>query len=210
MIFDMGLIKLMTVSVQHEGCWTSVLEDIDAITLNYQVYPEKDYLRSRLLLPSQGKEVALRMKRLPGILRINKVSIHEDQVLVDFLNKYRDSLAGYLYDKEVLFVNNRIGKGMETWSFALPRDSVNEVLKGFSEFGRVMNYTVEEFKPKVSPRLTPSENRVLRAALAHGYLDYPRRADAEEVASLLGLSKVTFLHHLRNAYRKLTEFYLSD
>lgn len=118
----------MTISVQHEGCWTSNLGDVDASTVNYQVYPERDYLRSRITVYPKDKSVVLRMKRSRGVLKINKATSYGDVYFVDFLNRYRDSLAGWLYDKEVMFLFNRIWRGTETWGFVIPRDRVSEIL----------------------------------------------------------------------------------
>jgi len=47
-------------------------------------------------------------------------------------------------------------------------------------------------------------------AYNYGYLDYPRKASADELAELLGISKVTFLYHLRNAQRKLITYSIKD
>ncbi|BCS94316.1 hypothetical protein L3N51_01057 [Metallosphaera sp. J1] len=206
----MGALKVMTISVQHEGCWTSNLDDVDASTVNYQVYPERDYLRSRITVYPKDKSVVLRMKRSRGVLKINKATSYGDVYFVDFLNRYRDSLAGWLYDKEVMFLFNRIWRGTETWGFVISRDRVSEILSEVSSYGKLVNYSVEDFKLDLGPRLSPAERRALRTAYSRGYLDYPRKADADTVAMELGLSKVTFLHHLRNAYRKLTVHYLNS
>ncbi|QKQ99411.1 bacterio-opsin activator [Metallosphaera tengchongensis] len=205
----MGTLKLMTVSVQHEDCWTSEVREVEASTLNYQVYPERNYLRSRIIFQNGGKSVLNKFKKSAGVIGVNKVVQQDGLFLVDFLNQYKGSMAGLLYDMEVMIIYNRIFGGIESWSFALTKDRISEVLREISSHGKVVDYVVDDFRMSLGPRLSPSEKKVLKAAYANGYLEYPRRADADEVSSLLGLSKVTFLHHLRNAYRKLTSYYLS-
>ncbi|AWS00671.1 bacterio-opsin activator [Metallosphaera hakonensis JCM 8857 = DSM 7519] len=200
----------MTISVQHQGCWTSDLDNVDASTLNYQVYPDRDYLRSRITLYPKDRAIISRMRKSNKILRINKVTSYNDVYFIDFLNRYRDSLAGWLYDKEVMFLFNRIWRGIETWGFAVTSDRTSEILREVSSYGKLMSYTLDDFKIDLGPRLSPAERRTLVTAFHRGYLDYPRRVDADTVANELGLSKVTFLHHLRNAYRKLTTHYLNS
>ncbi|AEB94565.1 MULTISPECIES: helix-turn-helix domain-containing protein [Metallosphaera] len=205
----MGTLKVMTISIQHENCWTSELEDLEAITMNYHVYPDKGYLRSRIVINAGDRSVVGKMRNSQGVVKVNKVTTYNDVNFVDFLNRYRGSIAGLLYDMEVMFLFNKIRRGVETWSFVISRDRTSEVLRSLSSQGKLLDYTIDDYKLQLGPNLSQAEKRALRTALANGYLDYPRRADADVVASELGLSKVTFLHHLRNAYRKLATHYLT-
>jgi PAS domain S-box-containing protein len=47
--------------------------------------------------------------------------------------------------------------------------------------------------------LTAKQEQALRAATIAGFFERPQRATAAEVAETLGVSRSTFLHHLRNA-----------
>lgn len=54
-------------------------------------------------------------------------------------------------------------------------------------------------------KLTPRQEEVLRTALEMGYFDYPKRANAGEVAEELGIGLSTFSEHLAAAQSKLLE-----
>jgi len=53
--------------------------------------------------------------------------------------------------------------------------------------------------------LTQKERAAVRAALACGFFEHPQQATAAEVAEEMGVSRSTFLSHLRNAERIVFE-----
>ena len=57
--------------------------------------------------------------------------------------------------------------------------------------------------------LTGRQREVLIAAKRHGYYDYPRRMNAEELAERVGISKATVVEHLRKAEGRLMETLLA-
>jgi PAS domain S-box-containing protein len=65
--------------------------------------------------------------------------------------------------------------------------------------------TVDRTAPTVFESLTDKQEEALRTATVAGFFDRPQRANASDVAELLGVSRSTFLHHLRNAERKVFE-----
>lgn len=60
------------------------------------------------------------------------------------------------------------------------------------------------------PALSEYEHRVLLVALKEGYFEWPKRATLDDIASELGLSKVTVAEHLRKALRKLVKIYFKS
>jgi predicted DNA binding protein len=54
-------------------------------------------------------------------------------------------------------------------------------------------------------RLTERQRKVLRTAHRMGYFDYPKEANASEVAAALDVSHTTFTEHLGAAQRKLMD-----
>ncbi len=203
----MNLLNRVKVTLAHEGCWTNNLDFYDTYTINYNVYPEKGYLRSRIVAPKTLKKEVLKMKEYKNIKKLNHIEVIDSSILVDFLNTYKDSIAGFLYDNEVLFINNEIDKGREIWDFVTTKTKVNEIIDGLSSMGKIINIKIKSC-PRFLPQLSPSQLKVLRYALNDGYLDYPRLMDASDLAKKLNISKITFLYHLRSAERKLIEFYL--
>jgi len=57
-------------------------------------------------------------------------------------------------------------------------------------------------------RLTDRQREVLETCYEMGYYDYPKRANASEVAAAVGISPSTFSEHLAAAQRKLLEMVL--
>ncbi|WP_418281957.1 helix-turn-helix domain-containing protein [Halorubrum sp. DTA98] len=54
-----------------------------------------------------------------------------------------------------------------------------------------------------SPAISVRQREAFRLARKRGYYEYPREADAEAIADELGITKSTFLEHLRKAERTL-------
>ncbi|PVU68023.1 bacterio-opsin activator [Sulfolobus sp. SCGC AB-777_G05] len=202
------MLKKVTITVEHDDCWTSQVP-FKARTLNLQVYPTKHYLRSRILIDSSNLEVVKEMSKCKGVLKVNKVISSQNKTLVDFLNVYKGSIAGILYDYEVLILDNEIRDGKEKWTFVAPRLSVSEIVNEIKNVSKINQVRSEEYKPSTLS-LTDMERKVLLLALHSGYLDYPKRAKTKDLASLLGISKVTFLYHLRTAEKKIISFYLDS
>ena len=201
------MLKKVSVIVQHEDCWTSQVP-FRAKTLNLQVYPNKNYLRSRITIDSLNKDIINEMGKCKGVIKINRIVPSQDTVLVDFLNVYKGSIAGILYDYEVLILGNEIREGKEKWIFVAPRLSIKEIVDEIKNVGKVEDVKIEEYRlNEVS--LTDMEKKVLRLALSYGLLDYPKRSKTEDLAKMLGISKVTFLYHLRTAERKILSYYLN-
>ncbi|MEM1627094.1 MAG: helix-turn-helix domain-containing protein [Sulfolobaceae archaeon] len=200
------------VLVNHEDCWTSNVNSVEYLqTINLQVYPDKNYLRSRIILNKDDyvKLLLREMKRHKSIINVNNVWKFEEKsnyYIIDFLNVYKGSIAGYLYDEQVLFLGNIITFGKEEWTFVTPTDQTSEVVNGLNSLGKVEKVIIKDFKPSLLPNLSEIELKVLKTAIEKGYLKYPRENDASKIASLLGMSKVTFLYHLRNIERKVLEY----
>ncbi len=68
--------------------------------------------------------------------------------------------------------------------------------------------TPREFRAALNERLTERQENALRTAFFAEYFESPRGSNAEEVASALGITGPTLLHHLRAGQRKLlSEFF---
>ena len=67
--------------------------------------------------------------------------------------------------------------------------------------------TAREFREELRDRLTDRQENALRTAFFADYFESPRGSNAQEVASALGITGPTLLHHLRAGQRKLLEEY---
>lgn len=70
--------------------------------------------------------------------------------------------------------------------------------------------TAREFRNELGERLTERQATVLRTAYLADYFESPRGSTAEEVASSLGITGSTLLHHLRAGQRKLLDAFYDE
>lgn len=168
------MLKKVTVTIEHEDCWTEEIP-YQSITLGLSVYPDKNYLRSKLIVRSTSKNIFAMMKRNKNVIRINKFRQVENSTFIDFYNIYKGSIAGYLYDNEVIILGNENKEKNETWVFLTYEDQVREIVNSLKDFGKVKKVVESGFNLLTNPDLTEIERRVLLTAYTHGYFNYPRR-----------------------------------
>ena len=70
--------------------------------------------------------------------------------------------------------------------------------------------TTREFRSDLKDRLTDRQATVLRTAYLADYFTSPRGSTAEEVATSLGITGSTLLHHLRASQRKLLDAFYDE
>jgi len=85
--------------------------------------------------------------------------------------------------------------------FLEDRGSLKEFLSSIDEEVRLRK-AAKEMEPDGSGA-TKRQLEVLRTAYEKGYFDYPKRANAGEVAESLGISTPTFVQHLSRALSKV-------
>ncbi|AFA39386.1 putative DNA binding protein [Pyrobaculum oguniense TE7] len=192
------MLKVKIVAL-HEGCWTSDL-DTQGTTLAMSFFPKKNYFRS-IVAFNEGPN----LQQVKGIVRILSSRRIGTTHVVDFLNKYDDSMAGALNDLGVLIIKNKLYGGLEEWEILTYKWAIREVKSSISSIAKIKKISVDNFKPP--PPLTQAESAVLRALVQLGYFDHPRRVTLESVGRHLGMSKSTVVYHLRNALKKISITY---
>src|SRR3989344_1858411 len=63
---------------------------------------------------------------------------------------------------------------------------------------------------KQNPDLTDKQKEAIGLAIKHGYYDYPRKIDVQDLAKESKLSFSTFHAHLRKAEQKLMPFFFNN
>jgi predicted DNA binding protein len=92
------------------------------------------------------------------------------------------------------------------------KDALESIREEIEKKGNILRLQIME--PELEkiveqyPMLSRYEEEALAFAFAMGYLDYPRRARARDIARVLGISPATFLYHLRRAEKKIIANYL--
>ncbi len=107
-----------------------------------------------------------------------------------------------IYKSRDLFVYTCIGDG----------ENLNRVLRLMSTYGEVQNVIFEEASFSGNDplsRLTPRQKDLLIAAKQHGYYEYPRRINSQQLAEKVGISKATAIEHLRKAEARLISMLLA-
>lgn len=89
------------------------------------------------------------------------------------------------------------------------REDLRNIIGEFREVGTVTLGRVTEFGES-TVGLTDRQHEVVKHALDSGYFEWPRAATSEELAAELGISRTTFLEHLRKGQAKLLSDALAD
>ena len=108
-----------------------------------------------------------------------------------------DRNHGILRRRNVITANRR-----EYTVLFFRREDLKAIIDDFREIGDVTLGKVTKFNESTA-KLTDRQFEVVECALNEGYFEWPRDADSEEVAAKLGVSRATFLEHLRKAQSKL-------
>lgn len=203
------MLKKVYVTLEHEDCWTFHMPYLTHV-VDLDVYPQKNYLRARILIESNDKEIIKSMRSHRSVVKVIDAYKHRYSIYVDFLNIYKGSVSGLLYDKEALILGNTIMRNTEIWGFVTHNKNIREIINEIKSMGKIVDLKVYDFNPFSYPQLTDIEKKILNLAYSYGYLDYPRRISASEIAKKLGLSKATFLYHLRNAEKKMIKSLLDN
>ena len=119
--------------------------------------------------------------------------------------------SAFLSEGFVLDGTYRIDDGMETWellvyasreSFRRTLDTIQQDRDADVSLTRISPATTPP-QPPPTPRpqddLTARQREALQVARQQGYYEWPREVSATELATDLGVSKATFLEHLRKA-----------
>lgn len=108
-----------------------------------------------------------------------------------------DRNHGILRRRSVITANRR-----EYTVLFFRREDLRAMIDQFRQIGDVTLERVSKFHESTST-LTDRQFEVVECALEAGYFEWPRDADSETVAGKLGISRATFLEHLRKAQSKL-------
>lgn len=82
------------------------------------------------------------------------------------------------------------------------REDLKAMIDDFKQTGKVTLGKVSKFNESTA-KLTDRQFEVVECALKEGYFEWPRDATSEELAEKLGVSRATFLEHLRKGQSKL-------
>lgn len=186
-------------TIMHEGCWTEKV-NIKVKTIKIDEYNSK---KVRVIIASPMNLVK-HLESAENVYEIIKFRKLGDGYLIEFIEDKSSSISGKILElsDKVLSYENVVERNTEAWNLIVTN---KKILDDFKEKFKINLIQVKKvgISDILGNRLTEKEMNVLKTAMRMGYLDYPRKVKAKEVAEVLGISKQDFLYHLRNALNKL-------
>ncbi len=204
--------------LSHSGCWTEGTGSKDVFVKNLQqdFSYSGDVYKAVSVFAGEDLRTFLGSFRLhKNILGIKIHSLSKNIALVEFTSARSGTVADLVKRYGGVTISLEIVDGIERWRFLLARarkESIGLLRDNIEVMGNLLRFHATEPEPKYFadpyPLLSHYEDRALIQAYISGYLDYPRRARAKNVAKALGISPATFLYHIRRAEKKLVASYL--
>ncbi|QKR00812.1 bacterio-opsin activator [Metallosphaera tengchongensis] len=191
-------LKLVSVNLLHEGCWTSYLSDrmeVIAHKTNGRIY------RDLVLGDQRGFTVLKKLDVKTRIEEIRNVNYLEgNKVLVDMTLSYHNSIFSILNFHNILLLEPTIVHGNEMWNFLAYEYQVRDVVKELEGVAKIRDVSVEDYHYE---KLTENELKTLTTALEMGYYNFPRGASLRDLSMRLKKPKNSVIHDLRSGERKI-------
>lgn len=208
---------LVSIDVEHSGCWTERTRSLDLYVRNLRKDYGIDTYRSVSLFVGRDLRVFLNSFRTyQKVLRLRVNRYRRDLAILEYMVAGDGSITSILKGYGGLVILGfEVVDGVERWRLLLSRatrDSLSALRDSISDVGNLLRFSVAEAEPgnivDQYPVLSKREEEVLATAYTLGYIDYPRRARARDIARVLGISSATFIYYLRRAEKKLIASYL--
>lgn len=208
---------LVNIDVEHSGCWTEKARSLDLYVRNLRKEFGSDIYRAVSLFAGRDLRVFLNSFRTyPKVLRLRVNSYRRDLAILEYEVALDGNIASILRGYgSPLILGFEVVDGIERWRLILSRasrDSLSALRDSIGAVGNILRFSVEEPEPgnvvDQYPVLSKHEEMAIASAYSLGYIDYPRRARARDIARVLGVSPATFIYHLRRAEKKLIASYL--
>lgn len=144
-------------------------------------------------------EIASRLEESDAVLQVGKIG--ESMILVRKRSCGATPIIrehnGILHGIDCAYGTERVFDIM-----TFNREDVRKIVDNLDEIGTAKLERIVQV-PDRPAGISKRQQEVVKAAVEAGYYDWPREADAEEIADQLGITHPTFLEHLRKAEKKL-------
>ena len=215
-------LKKIDLKLWHPNCWSieTTKNHPDITLIADKVFKIGDEIRANFRLIAESYD-ALK-NYIEGIEKFKPLALDVLIVGKSNLEAYihgRFKATSTFYEKifslEMMPSTVIIYNGNEYWSIFVYDNKLKETLEKLSRIGSIRyeilsikNVKAFEEKPtdtidEISSSLSAKQKRVLVEAYKSGYFEYPRRANLNDLAKKLGLSKSTCLHHIRLSEQKI-------
>ncbi|ARM74706.1 helix-turn-helix domain-containing protein [Acidianus manzaensis] len=203
-------LKEVILAINHESCWTSLVGDYVVKTMYLTINPEKNFIRSIILLDKKYKNLISEIKKTKSFVGYNHLSISEEgKILFDFRKRYKNSVLNTLQSNEGIVVKGLKYKGREIWQILIYESYLNQFINELKSKGEIEILGSKDYEIK-EDELSPQEVQILGSAYKQGYFDFPRKIKSDEISKKLDMSKSTFSYHIRSIESKIITKYLDD
>ena len=209
--------KLIKLSLLHHDDWSSSIpNNVQTWTIKSIPIENKDLINALVLIKAPNAYI---VKETLHIIkqnrRIKNIKILDDTVtrsyaaaLLYISSSYKGSITEVMANSSIVFAEY-VRNNKEYWSVLINGKAIeNNLIQDINERAEVISYysfdiknVLKNFYSKYT--LTDKEFRILKTAYEHGYFEWPKHKNADEISKYLGISKVTFIQELRRALRKL-------
>jgi predicted DNA binding protein len=230
------VLKKIEIKVTHPNCWATPLTKKypglwlesgggykfgGVIWINFAVKG-----RNPEILKKFVQNLSEEFKK-PEILDFNLVHSQKNCLNMFTMVEATSSFYEIVLKNEVIPIGAKIVNGEEYWTLFTRKDCLSKVLQRISDKSlKIDDYKFEiesitnltSFKSgmlsgsfeDVINELTLRQKEILIKAYLEGYYRWPRGKTVREIAKDLEISKVTCLHHLRNAEIKILEAFIKE
>lgn len=177
-----------------------------SFTATYEEVVDDDHVRFLLVAGDHADRFEARLEADDSVRTVERVG--DDRLLVT--KRSCGAIPAIRRNHGILQGVDKVHGDLRTFEVVVfTRADLRNIVGELQELGPV---SLESLKPVATPssQLSPRQAEVLQAAIEGGYFEWPRRADAETIASELGISHPTFLEHLRKAEHKLLSEALAE
>jgi len=210
---------IVYMEVDHQGCWTQLTMSKDVYVRNLRKDLNHSPISYTATSLSAGDDIGafvgnFRTYRRTLRLRINSYS--RGFAILEYEVVKKDTIAEMLgSDPGIVVLGFDVVDGVERWRLLVTRsnrEGLGELRDSIGKLGNIQRFQILDPDPgkilDYYPPLSKYEEEALVHAFILGFMDYPRRAKAKDIAKVLGISPATFLYHLRRAEKKLVTNYL--
>lgn len=189
------------------GVVPTTIHDIDRLSdgsllMRYGMCGDRDRLRE-CLEQSGGKVVDYRIADADGTLQL-QINYHPSDLVEDLLALHREYAVLMEFPLEFVDPETSTLRVVEVG----PEDDLGELVSSTADVVDLTVESVEHYRPiseRPYARLTERQQEVLRAAVAAGYYELPRRTSYEEIAATLDCSASAVGQHLRRIEARLVD-----
>ena len=197
--------------ISHKGCWAMKLSekfpDV-SFKLNNCLYFEDHTIG---IVSARGdskhfKDIVKLLKSFSIVKKIEIVDEGKDYIYLR-LHTYEEEkyeTITYYVLKNNCFVLDAVSfkEGSEIWTVGSDdRENISKLYNGLQNLGKVELVSIN--KTAIESKLTNQQRDIVNLAKELGYYDWPRKISVTKLAKYYGLSKSTFIEHLRKAECKI-------